>query len=44
LFLVKDEDEEKYSECHNKISEMEYDPSKKNYHPIKDAFWNHGQL
>lgn len=28
---------------HDKISESKYDPTKKNYHPIKDAFWDHGQ-
>lgn len=26
-----------------KVAENEYDPTKKNYHPIKDAFWDHGQ-
>lgn len=27
----------------SKVSEKEFDPTKKNYHPIKDAFWDHGQ-
>lgn len=26
-----------------KISESEYDPTKKNYHPIRDAFWDNNQ-
>jgi len=28
---------------HKNVSESEYDPTKKNYHPIRDAFWNHNQ-
>lgn len=38
------EDKVKSSKCHSKISEKEYNPSKNKYHPIKDAFWNHGEL
>lgn len=26
-----------------KVSESEYDPTKKNYHPLLDAFWHHNQ-
>lgn len=37
---IKDDDE---SSKHTKISESEYDPTKKNYHPIRDAFWDHNQ-
>lgn len=31
------------NESPEKVTEKEFDPTKKNYHPIKDAFWNHGQ-
>lgn len=27
----------------HKITESEYNPTSKNYHPIKDAFWDHSQ-
>ncbi|KAL4149160.1 hypothetical protein QTP88_003163 [Uroleucon formosanum] len=37
---TKDADE---SSNHKKVSESEYDPTKKNYHPIRDAFWNYNQ-
>lgn len=28
---------------HNKTSKTDYDPTKKNYDPIQDAIWDHGQ-
>lgn len=28
---------------HNKISKIDYDPTKKNYDPVQDAIWDHGQ-
>lgn len=28
---------------HDKISEKDYNPSKNNYHPIQDAFWDHNK-
>ncbi|XP_050429038.1 DNA ligase 1 [Adelges cooleyi] len=30
-------------ESKKEMSECNYDPTKKKYHPIKDAFWNHGE-
>ncbi|XP_026810362.1 DNA ligase 1 [Rhopalosiphum maidis] len=36
---TKDDDESSKP----KITESEYDPTKKNYHPVRDAFWDHNQ-
>jgi len=38
---IKEKDES--SKCYEKISETKYNPTKKDYHPIKDAFWDHDQ-
>jgi len=34
---------DKSLKCHEKISESNYNPTKKDYHPIKDAFWDYDQ-